>query len=57
MGLVGGQTSILLGGSFRTHSVFRANLPYSEQEITLDEYEGYVVNKDKATRFKAMYEI
>ena len=57
MGLVNGQTSIILGGSFREHNVFKSNIPYSEQEALLDEYEGYVINREKALRFKAMYEL
>lgn len=57
MGLVNSQTSILLGGNFRAHNVFKANIPYSEQEVLLDEYEGYVIHRGKALRFKAMYEL
>ena len=57
MGLVNGQTNILLGGNFRTHNVFKANIPYSEQDTALSEYEGYIIYKEKALRFKAMYEI
>jgi len=57
MGLVNSQTGILLGGNFRAHNVFKANIPYSEQEILLDEYEGYLVHREKALRFKAMYEL
>lgn len=57
MGLVNSQTNILLGGSFRDHNVFKANIPYSEQEVLLDEYEGYVIHREKALRFKAMYEL
>ena len=57
MGLVNGQTSILLGGNFRAHSEFKANMLHSEQNIPLDEYEGYVIYKEKAVRFKAMYEL
>ncbi|MDD4729782.1 MAG: type VII secretion protein EssC, partial [Dysgonamonadaceae bacterium] len=57
MGLVNSQTSILLGGNFRTHNVFKANVPYSEQDVLLDEYEGYVIHREKALRFKAMYEL
>ncbi len=57
MGLVNGQTSIILGGNFRAHNVFKANIPYSEQDVLLDEYEGYVIHREKALRFKAMYEL
>lgn len=57
MGLVNSQTCILLGGSFRSHNVFKANMPYSEQETALGEYEGYILHKENALRFKAMCEI
>ena len=56
MGLVNSQVSILLGGSFRSHGVFKSNLPYSEQDVLLEDYEGYLLNKEKAMCFKAMFE-
>ena len=50
------QINILLGGAFRDHSVFKANLHYSEVDVALNDYEGYLVIKEKATKFKAIYE-
>lgn len=48
------NSGILLGGSFRSYSVFSGNLPLSERAQALSEYEGYLLSKGKITRFKAM---
>lgn len=56
VGLVKSPVNILLGGSFRDHGVFKSNLHYSEVDAQLNEYEGYLLIKEKATKFKAMYE-
>lgn len=58
IGLVNGPISILIGGNFKAHGVFKVNnLSYSDQDIQLDEFEAYILNKEKATRFKTMYEM
>lgn len=57
MRLVNSQMSILLGGNFRMHNVFNADIPYGMQETPLGEHEGYFVNKGKAIQFKAMREM
>lgn len=54
--LVRSQISILLGATFRMHSVFKSDLHYSELDEQLNDYEGYLLIKEKASRFKAMYE-
>ena len=55
--LVSFGNCILLGGTFNEHSIFRANLSYSQKNEPLGEFEGYVVADDTATRFKAMNEV
>jgi S-DNA-T family DNA segregation ATPase FtsK/SpoIIIE len=55
MALVKAQTAIALGGSFKNHDVFKSDLPYSEQDVPLGEYEGYILHNERALRFKAMY--
>lgn len=55
MGLVNGTSAILLGGSYNDHSCFKANIPYSEANITVGEHEGFYLEREKAVRFKAMY--
>ena len=56
VGLVKSQINILLGGTFRDHSVFKSNLHYSEIDTQLNDYEGYVLVKEKASKFKSMFE-
>lgn len=56
VGLVKSQINILLGGTFRDHSVFKSNLHYSEVDTQLNDYEGYILVKEKANKFKSMHE-
>ncbi len=56
VGLVKSPINIALGGSFRDHSVLKANIHYSEMDTVLNDYEGYLIVKEKATKFKSMYE-
>lgn len=53
--LVSQGTGILLGGSFQAHTAFDADLPYSEKQLALGQYEGYILRKGKAVRLKTMY--
>lgn len=48
------NSGILLGGSFQSYSVFSGDLGISEKTQAVSEYEGYLLTKGKATRFKAM---
>ncbi len=50
------KLSILLGRTFKAHTVFRADLPYNEAEAKLGEFEGYIIKEEHAERFKAMFE-
>lgn len=55
--LLSGYHSILLGGCANDHDVFKINnLSFNEKSATLDENEGYIVVREKALRFKTMYE-
>lgn len=47
---------ILLGNTFKSHTVFKSHLPYNEMETKLGEFEGYIIKDENAERFKAMYE-
>ncbi len=55
MGLVKGSQYILLGGRYTDHNCFKANIPYSEADTPLNEYEGYYVEHEKTVKFKTMY--
>lgn len=48
------NSGILLGGSFQSYTVFGGDLSMTERMQALSEYEGYLLNKGKAVRFKAM---
>ena len=50
-------TAILLGGCFRDHySQFEAsNLGYSQQSEQIRPYHGYLIQRRKATEFKALF--
>lgn len=48
------NSGILLGGSFHSYSVFSGDLSLTEKSQALAEYEGYLLEKGKITRFKAM---
>lgn len=48
------NSGILLGGNFQSYSVFSGDLTTQERMQALPEYEGYLLVKGKATRFKAM---
>ncbi|MCL2671187.1 MAG: type VII secretion protein EssC [Clostridiales bacterium] len=54
-GLISGAQAILLGGSYRAHSCFAPDVPYSQQEIPFGEYEGSYLKNRKPMRFKAMF--
>lgn len=56
-GMISGYHSIVLGGSMNDHDVFKAtNLSFNEKTASVEEYEGYFIVREKATRFKAMFE-
>lgn len=56
-GMVTGFHSIVLGGCMNDHDVFKAsNLTFSEKSARLEEFEGYFLVRENATRFKAMFE-
>lgn len=56
-GMVSGYYSIVLGGCMNDHDVFKtSNLSFSEKSASLEEFEGYFIMREKATRFKAMIE-
>ena len=55
VGMVKNGTNILLGGRFNTHGVFESGLSYSEKEIEVGRYEGYLLKQGNATRFKTIY--
>ena len=54
IGMVKNGICILLGGKFNTHSVFDSGLSYSEKEIEVGDYEGYLLKQGNALRFKAI---
>ncbi len=54
MNVINSGIGIALGENFRAHSVFRANLSYSEQDVRLPSDEGYYIEAGKAVRFKAI---
>lgn len=53
--LVNNELSVLLGKTFKSHTVFSGDLSYSESEAKLGEFEGYILKKEHAERFKAMF--
>lgn len=56
-GLVSGYHTIVLGGCMNDHDVFKAsNLAFNEKSASVEEFEGYFIVREKATRFKAMFE-
>lgn len=56
-GMVSGYYSIVLGGCMNDHDVFKAsNLAFNEKSAAVEEFEGYLIVREKATRFKAMLE-
>jgi hypothetical protein len=55
MGFAGSKTGILLGDSAQKHGVFTVALPYSEMNVPLGEYEGYLLSQHQVIRFKAMH--
>lgn len=54
--LVGKGTAVLLGGNFRAHTAFDADLTYSEKDRMLGQHEGYLIKEGHASHFKTMYE-
>lgn len=48
------NTAILLGGSLTAYPVFSPELSGSEKSQALGKWEGYLLDKGKATRFKGM---
>lgn len=54
MNIVNAGTGIALGENFRAHSIFRANLSYSEQDVRVPSDEGYFIKAGNAVRFKAI---
>jgi len=56
VGMVKSQIGVLIGGCFRDHNVFKSNLHYSEVDTELNDYEAYLVIKEKATKIKVMFE-
>lgn len=56
-GMVSGYHSILLGGCMNDHDVFKvSNLAFNEKSASVEEFEGYFIVKEKAIRFKEMFE-
>lgn len=53
--LVNNKLSVLLGKTFKSHTVFSGDLSYSEAEAKLGEFEGYILKNEHAERFKAMF--
>lgn len=55
--MISGQHTVILGGSASDHDLFKiGNLSFAEKVASVDEYEGYLIVKEKAVRFKTMYE-
>lgn len=54
MNVINTGIGIVLGESFRAHSIFKADLPYSEQDARIPSDEGYYLEAGKAVRFKAI---
>ena len=54
MNVINAGTGIALGESFRAHSIFKADLSYSEQDARIPSDEGYYLEAGKAVRFKAI---
>lgn len=56
-GMISGYHSIVLGGCMNDHDAFKAvNLSFTEKSASVEEFEGYFIVREKATRFKAMFE-
>lgn len=53
--LVNQNAAILLGGNLRSHSAFKPEVSYTEQESPLSKYEGYFLHNEKAIKFKSVY--
>ena len=54
VGLVKNGINILLGGKFNIHGGFDSSLSYSDKDVEVGEYEGYLLIQGNATRFKAI---
>jgi S-DNA-T family DNA segregation ATPase FtsK/SpoIIIE len=52
MSMVDKAAAILVGGNFRTHLVFKADLSYTESENALASDEGYLLVSGRATKIK-----
>ena len=48
---------ILVGESMRSHNAFETNMNFTESNVTLNEFEAYLIEDKKSIRFKAMNEI
>jgi S-DNA-T family DNA segregation ATPase FtsK/SpoIIIE len=53
--LVNDGIGILLGGKFNTHGVFESKLNYTEKEVDVGDYEGFILRRGNAKRFKAIF--
>jgi hypothetical protein len=53
-GMADKAAAVLLGGSFKSHGVFKADIPYTESERPLGSGEGYLLTQGKLKKFKAV---
>jgi hypothetical protein len=54
IGMVNKSSTILLGGSFKSHRLYTSKMTYSESEQPLPEGEGYMRTREDVIRFKAV---
>lgn len=55
--LIGGNCAVALGGRLSEHEIFKvSNLSFDEKSVPVNENEGYVIIREKAEKFRAMYE-
>lgn len=52
--IVSEGTAILVGGTFRSHGAFNADMDYTAMNAMLNESEAYIVKNKKAVKFKTI---
>jgi S-DNA-T family DNA segregation ATPase FtsK/SpoIIIE len=53
--MVSEGVGIILGGKLSSHAKFESDMSYSQKDIALKTYEGYLIYKGKTTCYKAIF--
>lgn len=55
--MVRSDCAVMLGGCASDHASINTKMDYTSKSVQVDEFEGYLVQKMKCIRFKAMYHL